>query len=200
MNYIECDHCKNMLENYPIEYWIEHPCPFCKNTRKVIDPREVLCNLCTGPMCPLGTMNEQIPHGLYRAKVIGGYDSYHLSDCYKYTFNICEKCLRELFIKCKIKPDIRDVGITGDADIICDWEKDQEGYEYRVWKDTGGFHQAYMDGKCNSIKDCPNKAVYTILLNDEFTEDSTCEDHKGMRLYANSKLTTFIPNKIRVFL
>jgi len=109
-------------------------------------------------MCPIGTMNEQIPHGLIDAQVTGGYDSYHLFDMTSYKFNFCEKCLRQLFMQCKIKPFISDVD-GGDHTTEDAWNIDQEYYEYRLWTDNGGRHQAYINKKCNMKKDCPNDAV-----------------------------------------
>lgn len=204
--YVECQSCKWRLEqNIATDYdWEENPCRHCNNARVVIDPRELLCNMCGECVCPIGTMNEQYPHGLFNAKVTGGYDSYHLLDMNQYKFSFCEKCLRQMFMQCKIKPEVHDMNIGSDLIAIegdeQSWEQDQEYYEYRLWKDNGGYHQAYLDGKCNSKKDCPNRAVYTLLHNDtEFTEDALCEEHKGNK-YFNSTLTKFIPNVLKPFL
>jgi hypothetical protein len=192
--YVECQACNWRLQQESYDPHTEL-CKRCNNTRKVISPKEILCNLCGECMCPIGTMNEQVPHGLYKAKVIGGYDSYHLSDMSVYVFSFCEKCLRQLFIQCKIKPDIRD-HIDERS-----WDEDQKYYEYMIWKDNGGHHQAYLNGKCNAEKDCFNKAVYTRFHNDtEFTENCACEEHKELRSYSNSKLTAFIPNVLKPFL
>jgi hypothetical protein len=198
--YVECQGCNWRLENSPDHDWKEHPCRQCNNTRQVIDPREILCNLCGETMCPLGTHNEQYPHGLYKAKVTGGYDSYHLFDMTRYTFSFCEKCLRQLFVQCKIKPDLADMDFDGNATREELWEQDQEAYEYRVWKDEGGYHQAYLDRKCNFKKDCPNEAVYTQLVSGDFTEGCCCEEHKELFGYSNSKLTKFITNVFKPFL
>jgi hypothetical protein len=104
--------------------------------------------------------------------------------------------LRELFIKCKIKPTLFDY-FSGDNE---EWDQDQEYYEYRIWKDGGGHHQAYLNGKCNATKNCGNDAIYTRLHNDEFDENCCCEEHKDKRAYSNSKLTSFIPKNLRSFL
>lgn len=149
-------------------------------------------------MRPLGTMNEQYPHGLEDVKVTGGYDSYHLFDCTTYTFSFCEECLRKLFNQCKIKPKVED---TIDLHPIAyAWQKDQEAYEYRVWKDEGGHHKAYMEKRCNSVKDCPNRAVYTLLHSGDFSEDSSCEEHKLTKCYSNTRYTKFISPALRAFL
>lgn len=200
-NYVKCQTCAHQLKHFSEKDWAAVPCSQCKNTRQVIDPREILCNLCGECMCPLGTMNEQYPHGLHGAVVEGGYDSYHLFDMTKYTFNFCEKCLRSLFNQCKIKPDVQEMGNYGlELDVSTTWSKDQIAYEYRVWKDNGGHHQAYLNKKCNFVKDCTNEAAYTQLISDEFTEDCCCEQHKDLFPYANGKLTKFIPNVLKAFL
>lgn len=194
--YVDCSRCGHWTE----EYRRESICKGCNNTQKVIDPREILCNMCAGPMTPIGTHNEQYPHGLYGAHVMGGYDSYHLFDMSRYAFSFCEECLRKLFNQCKIKPDVEEISFDGDVEGTTAWDRDQEAYEYRVWKDTGGHHQAYLDRKCNNVKDCQNTATYTILHSSSFTEECSCEEHKELRLYSNSKLTKFIPHVLKPFL
>jgi hypothetical protein len=159
-------------------------------------------------MCPnekklSGTWSSDQPHGLVDAKVIGGYESYHLLDMSRYTFSFCEKCLRQLFVQCKIKPEVHDMDFNGNATEDT-WERDHESYEYRVWKDAGLHHQAYVDRKCNAKKDCPNRAVYTRLHHgdedDGFTENCCCEEHKEVGAYSNSRLTKFISRILRPFL
>jgi hypothetical protein len=156
--------------------------------------------MCGGSMCPIGTHNEQYPHGLHEAKVIGGYDSYHLFDCTSYVFSFCEKCLRQLFNQCKIKPKLIDSGIDGEGSQEESWERDQEAYEYRLWKDEGGHHQSYVNRKCNFVKDCANEAKYTQLISGDFTENCSCEEHKELWGYGNSQLTKFISNTLKPFL
>ena len=43
-------------------------------------------------------------YGLIDANVQGGYESVELSDCVEYTFSLCEKCLKELFVSFKTPP------------------------------------------------------------------------------------------------
>ncbi len=210
--YVECTGCKWQLEQniVPDRDWEKTPCPKCKNTRLMIDPKEYLCNMCGEGMCPnitvpSGKWSSDVPHGLFESSVTGGYESYHLMDMTKYTFSFCEKCLRELFIKCKIPPKLNDLGFSANFEYVDgeerDWKDELESYEYRIWKDAGGHHEAYMNKKCNAKKDCPSRAVYTKLYNDhDFTEDCCCEKHKPLRQYANSKLVKFIPNVLKTFL
>lgn len=189
-NYVACDSNHDTNE----------VCRRCNNTKEVIDPKEILCNLCGECMCPLGTMNEQIPHGLYNAQVQGGYDSYHLADCSEYEFSFCEKCLRDLFTKCKIPPIMHNYLSTMKPEL--NYLEELINYEHKIWKDSGGHHQAYLNGKCNSVKDCPNDAIYTMMYDvDTFSEDSLCEEHSVIRLRSrNSKLTKFISNELKIFL
>lgn len=191
---VDCNRCGHWTD----ERRFKEVCEQCNNTRKTIDPSTILCNMCGECMRPLGTMNEQYPHGLEGVKVTGGYDSYHLFDMTTYTFSFCEKCLRKLFNECKIKPMVQDTIDLHPIEYA--WQKDQEAYEYRVWKDEGGHHKAYMEKKCNSVKDCPNRAVWTLLHSGEFSEDSACEEHKLIRCYSNTRPTKFISPVLRAFL
>ena len=175
-------------------------CPRCNNKRLIIDPTDQLCNNCGDTLCPLGTMNYQVPHGLYNCTVRGGYDSYHLFDCTKYTFSLCEKCLRHMFMAFIIKPQINDEDIEGNEGIEEIWEKDQKYYEYRLWTDSGGDIEAYKNGKCNFVKDCPNDAVYSEYLYDEFSENCCCEEHKNLKNYSGSQLKPFVSNTLKPFL
>jgi hypothetical protein len=191
---VDCHRCGYWTD----ERRFKEVCAQCNNTRKTVDPSTILCNRCGECMRPLGTHNEQYSHGLEKAEVTGGYDSYHLFDCTTYRFSICEKCLREVFNQFKIKPTVIDQ--TSSDNKEDPWELDQRAYEYRVWKDEGGHHKAYMEKRCNSVKDCFNRAVYTLLHNGDFTEDSACEEHKTARCYSNTRLTKFISHILKPFL
>ncbi len=192
-NHVACQGCTGW--DHKRRY--QETCRLCNNTKEVLDPKAVLCNLCGESMRPLGTANEQYPHGLENARVCGGYHSYHLLDLSTYTFSLCEKCLRHLFMQFKIKPQVGDLLAS---DVAWSWDNDQAAYEYRVWVDNGGHHQAYLDRKCNAIKDCPNKAIYTQLINEHFTESCFCETHKETHNYSNGKLVPYIPNVLKPFL
>lgn len=198
--YVDCNRCGHWDEGRRRR----EVCEQCNNTRQTIDPKEILCNMCGGYQRPIGQHNEQYPHGLEDAEVTGGYDSYHIFDCTTYKFSVCEQCLRGLFNQFKIPPLVID-RIGNDIASLSKtreqlWKEDQEAYEYRVWKDKGGHHQAYLDKKCNFVKDCPNKAVYTQLISGDFTENCSCEEHKHLWAYGNSKLTKFIQNILKPFL
>jgi hypothetical protein len=59
----------------------------------------VLCNRCKCSCLRDGEM-----YGL-SAVVSGGYNSTYLEDMVMYCFELCEKCLLELFTEFKIQPD-----------------------------------------------------------------------------------------------
>lgn len=156
---------------------------------------KALCNLCGSDMCLGKDMDPSTPYGLHGASVSGGYFSKHLIDGNHYIFNLCEKCLRDLFIKFIIPPKIDSDFITNSE---FSFKEDQKMYEYSIWCENGGHHQAYLNTKCNSVKDCPNDAVYTIKRDNQFTEDSSCEEHRKLKF--NRKYVPFIPNNLKIFL
>jgi hypothetical protein len=204
--YVDCAWCLSWDE----EKRTKQVCYSCDGTRKVINPKGQLCNLCGGDMCytffnPYSPETklpevEQKPNGLYNAQVRGGYYTPgYLLDMNRYTFSFCEKCLRQLFMQCKIKPIVDGMDFYDNIREADCWEDDQRQYEYQEWKKDGGHHKAYLDRKCNSRKDCPNKAIYTIMCNDEFSEDSTCEEHKRKEGGSYS-LVQFIRHELKAFL
>jgi hypothetical protein len=196
-NNVVCKRC----ENWDLFKRQKELCSRCNNSQMVIEPAKVLCNRCGLSLRPLGTHNEQNQHGLENVYVYGGYDSYHLHDMIGYNFSICEKCLRELFNQFVIPPNVSDG--TDDLNTIPSWtwEADSVLYDYKIWKDGGGHHQAYLDKKCNQVKNCINNAVYSILIDSEFTEDTSCEEHKEKGNFAlNQKFVKFISNNLKPFL
>lgn len=167
------------------------------------EQKEKFCNLCGESCRPSGvnrwgSWNSEDNYGLLDAKVVGEYYSHYLLDMNQYTFSFCECCLRKLFIQCKIKPLILDI-IDGDE---FTWELDQETWEYRMWEDSGGFHQAFLNKKCNQKKDCPNKAVYTVIINEDiFSEEACCEEHKiRWKNTINARFVPFISDVLKAFL
>lgn len=194
---VPCDWCLDWEESKRYNTM----CPRCGGTKQVINPKTVLCNLCGETSRPLGTHNEQYPQGLEDVSVVGGYDSSHLSDMIRYRFTFCEKCLRALFNQCKIPPAVFEVSFSDvQKDVPYDYAKDRESYEYNSWYHNGGWHDAYMNKRCNFVKDCQNKAVYSIFEHDKFTESCCCEEHKHLREYKYNKFVKFIPHILKPFL
>jgi|SRR5208282_6875497 len=206
--YVDCAWCSSWEK----ERKAKQVCSACEGSGKVINPKELLCNLCGGEMCytfhnpyfPEAKYEsvEQTPCGLYNAQVMGGYYTPgHLLDMNRYTFSLCEKCLRELFVQCKIKPEVDRMDFQGSIRETDCWEDDQRVYEYNMWRENGGHHQAYLDRKCNAKKDCDNKAIYTVRISDEFTEESSCEEHKDKwKNTKNATFVQFIRHELKAFL
>lgn len=198
IKYIPCTHCAARDDDSIQRF----TCHYCRGKKKIIDPETILCNMCGESLCIdisvlSGKWQSNEPQGLQDAKVTGGYESYHLLDMTSYTFSLCEHCLRKMFNQFKIKPDIDDALDRAPYS----WEEDQNSYEERLWRDAGKHHQAYLDRICNKNRNCGKEAVYTIFLSDEFTEDTSCEDHKDSWYNCvNAKLVKFIPNVLKPFL
>lgn len=67
---------------------------------------DIICNKC-GESCNISTNKEKPEYyGLCEISYSGGYGSTALRDGCNYTFSVCEKCLKEFFDSCKIKPFI----------------------------------------------------------------------------------------------
>lgn len=78
-----------------------------RRVRKTVEEIEdVTCNRCGGTCMS----REGERYGL-SALVSGGYESTHLEDMTAYQFDLCEKCLVELFEEFKIKPQVKFVGV-----------------------------------------------------------------------------------------
>lgn len=188
--YVNCKWCKGC------------GCKTCDNKGQIINPLERLCNMCGEALCPpAGSIHDQSPAGLIDAKVSGDYDSEYLSDLQNYKFSLCEKCLRQLFIQFKIKPEINEYSLNNGPEIPVTWEDDQYYYEARIWRRNDGPHQHYINRLCNIEYGCTNAAIYTVLASGEFTENCACEEHKEQALYAiGNSLTSFIGNHLKPFL
>ncbi len=164
--------------------------------------QEKPCNLCGDDMTMINGIDNGDAAGLKDVSVMGGYNSYHLFDLNNYKFSFCEKCLRKLFEQCVIKPKITDY--TTDENIS--WDEDQKAYEYRDWANSAKFHEAYLKRRCNTIKDCPNEAIYSIQLDEDeitITEQGVCKEcaeDKDFFLPHNGKLIKFVSNQVRPFL
>lgn len=196
-NFVTCQNCSHWSD----ESRVDNLCKRCNNSKLVLNPKDLLCNMCGGNMCH---ENAQYPQGLFNISVSGGFGSYYLFDCTSYIFSLCEKCLRKSFNEFIIKPKVFESGCWYDYenDIHKNdipWEEDQKMYEDRLWVDSGGPHKAYLNNKCNVIRDCSNDALYTIFINDKFTEKCCCAEHEDLRPFS-SKLVKFIPNKLKAFL
>ena len=149
-------------------------CYKCKGFLLIVDPKEENCNLCGNNLHPEDSEFE--PYGLVNTAVTGGYFSTHLSDMSKYTFSLCESCLRDLFVKCKIKPEIEDMLSSMDSYAVI-FDADQEQHENRMYERSEKPQLKYNAGICNVNRNCFNKAVYSLFSNNKFTTKCSCEEH-----------------------
>lgn len=172
-------------------------CEQCKSSKQVIDPRERLCNQCGNSLeTAIGSEGYQSDYGLRDLKVTGGYCSNHLMDCTTYTFSLCEKCLRHLFMGFTIKPDLHDE-IGQDLE----WEQDQVTYEEQIWRSGEGPANKYKEQICNAKKDCNKLALYSLFAVEDDGEThlgySLCLDHSESYNRSSYKL---VPYKLAIFL
>ncbi len=158
------------------------------------------CNMCGNSL-----VNEEHGtelYGLNNCSITGGYYSTYLVDLHKYNFNLCESCLRTMFNDFKIKPNVQSINFPNLSDpefSSISWQADQELYEYNEWVRKDGKHLAYLEGRCNLIKDCANKAIYSLFFYNEFSEEACCEKHKDLApVYTD--LVGFVSNDLKPFL
>jgi len=182
---IDCEYCKYRLKDK------ESHCNYCNNSRKIEKP---FCNMCGNSML-ITDCGDNYAYGLFKQKVSGAYNSEHLLDLNAYTFSLCEKCLRNLFNKFNIPPTVDDY-----HDGQIPYSEDKEIYDYSMWKKNGGAEKAYLKGKCNFVKNCRKKAIYSQFISNRFTENCCCEEHKNIRSFSNSKLKPFVPHHLKGFL
>ncbi len=174
----------------------------CKGTNFVIDPSERLCNQCGFALKEAIDKNDfQSDYGLRDVQVEAGYFSNYLTDWNQYIFSLCEKCLRDLFIRFKIKPDI----YCHSDNVGYSWEEDNEGIEERLWHRSEGPKEKYKQQLCNERQHCPYRAVYSLFYvaddGDTFANTGVCIDHSERYVGKNSyKLVPFISHKLIVFI
>lgn len=145
---------------------------------------------------------EKTLGGIENIQVVGGYFSEYLLDMNCYTFSLCEKCLRQLFMQFKVPPHVCDINFSGTELREIPFVEDQKAYEYMTWQRNGGHHQAYLNAKCNMIKECSNDAKYSFSFSEgHFSEDCSCEEHKDRyKNVINAERTNFLPNHLRIFI
>lgn len=194
--YIPCKSCSE----WSIPKKIGKICKLCNNSGFKYNPEFVKCNSCAGPMTT--KYNSNHIYGLQNIKCSGGFYSEHLSDLTNYQFNLCELCLRNLFNSFIIKPNVSSSFNKDMYENMSSYEDDKKHYDLKIWKENGGAHQAYLNEKCNAIKDCPNLAVYSLFYddNEDFTENSFCEDCVKNLHYSKKELKPFLKNSMRILL
>lgn len=84
-----------------------------KVTKTVDEVSDCICNKCGDSL-----LHDFNFCGLEETTVCGGYDSSYFTDCTKYSFALCEKCLRELFDSFINPPEIK-------SDNYCSYEEER---------------------------------------------------------------------------
>ena len=104
------------------------------------------CNLCQKLVYQTDSLGNS---SFYGAKIIasGGYFSTELVDGLEYRFHLCESCLRGLMNKCEIPPEVFDVP---DNEYIS-FEKENEWYQDKIWRENGGPLSKYKEGLCSEV-------------------------------------------------
>lgn len=141
-----------------------HKCHYCNNTGVVLDPKTVLCNNCGDCM----SIGHHAIYGMDDLSYNGGYDSEHLSDMTNYRFKLCEKCLRSMFEKFKIKPLVYSFGSK------ISYEEESFFNKRAIWRNSPAFDLAAKKGKCNFTPNCRNKAFYSISEKKSGYSNETC--------------------------
>lgn len=172
-------------------------CPECNGTGYIVDPDTILCNNCGGTMLPVDYNNNinyaigKYTCGLTNITAIGDYESYHLNDMTDYHFNLCEKCLRNMFGQFKIKPYVNNFNADG-----VDYKADEKIYKMRLWCDSEEYKVAAKNGFCTRSIKCKNKAVFSISEKGSgFSYKTSCKScfDKNKNLPLNFKIYPHVP-------
>lgn len=189
LTYINCPGCA---------YWkyvtleMRKPCDFCSDTGKILDPKHIVCNNCGDQLS-----EHPIHPDSYSHEVRSVADSKWLTKRTKYTFRLCEQCVRTMLDSFKIPPSVCDTEGNHEQS----YESEVELFLTNKWLKEGGKHQAYLDGKCNERRKCPNSAIYSLFIGGKFTENSLCEQcSKNYFKIKDFELKPFVPNDLRAFL
>ena len=160
------------------------------------------------------------PYGL-STSVSGGYLSDYLVDGHTYEFNICEKCLREMFDGFITKPLVKfhhyeQVRIDELKNTyyeivpyeIVPYEKDKSIFEEALWLNNGGEKEKYLQKLCSITYLCKNTAKYSLVPDDMSFDDfiywSACKECYEL-LETNGKYngfhaTKYIPEHLLTFI
>jgi len=134
-------------------------CVRCGGNGYVPKP-ELVCNGCGGSMHLPDTDFPEVVYGLGPVSVIGGYSSPHLSDLCKYSFCLCELCLRKMFDTFKVPPTCSNISISGEEQEERGYDEDRESWLHRLWVEGGGPEKKAPSGKCTYDERCNKYATY----------------------------------------
>ena len=95
-----CNHCADARAN-PAIWSAARGCHWCFGTALRLE--SYVCNGCGETI-----QTDMNVTGLPELKLYGGPDSTHLLDMTRYAFSLCEHCLRQLFDRMTVPPDVSD--------------------------------------------------------------------------------------------
>lgn len=123
------------------------------------------CNMCQVKSKDDGNLTA---HNGYISPIefCGGYHSTHLMDLIKYTINLCEACARNLLDNCSINPSMSYDSNSFNSSVLVprSYSEDQTLMRLQAWNSSKEYNDAYLNKKCNFKINCPNEALYSIIL------------------------------------
>jgi hypothetical protein len=179
--YIVCTACqKDRAEGQLSE---AAACRSCRGRGMVRNPESFFCNGCGSSLARPGRIEPQ--GGLIETTVSGGYDSEHLLDMVRYTFSLCEKCMRVLFDGFKVPPAVHCY-----HDGRIEYQAEHARYERWKWREGSGPVEKLTQGLCNAVIECTAMATWRVFNSGGLTDDVCCDEHKKWFAFANS---LFVP-------
>jgi hypothetical protein len=170
-------------------------CGHCAEQRAHYDIRALLCSWCSGTgfrlksyVCNGCGCTIENNLGLPDLKITGSYGSTHLNDCNRYEFSLCERCLRNLFDRMEISPDVSDVH---DGDVS--YKEDRETYLRTLWLHTGADARKLKlaHGLCTYSEFCRNEAKWRVFYSASVSDEALCDSHKSSVDYCEN--ATVVP-------
>lgn len=96
-------------------------CERCTEWRAALNPQARTCGRCQGTglvsqsfVCNGCGRTMPTSDGLPEVTIEGGYSSFYLFDMTSYRFGLCERCLRDLFERMVVSPDVYSYGHGSD--------------------------------------------------------------------------------------
>lgn len=191
--YEACKRCSEARAEQDYERALR--CSLCDGKGFVPRPDAHPCNRCGGSLyTPEGTVSEQVAYGIEHLEITGAYHSEGLNDLHRYTFSLCERCLRAMFQEWKIRPKVELVTLHDIVEKEIEFEEDQRLWEEGEWRHTGGHALARMQGLCNATKACGKPAAYSVKQSGYLGDECRCEEHKDHdQNCLNAELLPFVP-------
>jgi hypothetical protein len=126
------------------------------------------------------------PHGLVEQTVSGGYSSEHLLTTTRYTFSLCEKCLRNLFDSFKVPP-----AVDGSVSNYASYTEERKSYAWSRWRSDNGHLARVAKGLCNAEIDCTAPALWQVMHSNGLRPEVGCEVHRESGMYLGNYAVLF---------